>query len=96
MRKRFKECLVAHELQAGEHCFFCGKKINPSFQERIKEACSKVPQEIKQKFLDLIHNGKTIGEAREQAGLSDQDLLVACEILNENIATIKYLKTTAV
>jgi hypothetical protein len=96
MRKRFKECLVAHELQTGEHCFFCGKKINLSFQEKIKEACDKVPHEIKQKFLDLIHDGKTIGEARQQAGLGDQDLLVSCEFLNENIGTISFLKTKAV
>lgn len=90
-----KKCWISHEEQSCERCLACGKKINPSWLEKVQEQVKQVPQETKQKMLDLFRQGKTIGEAREICGL---DLHVAAEIIRENIETksFSYLRVDAV
>ena len=59
----------------------------------MKEEAAKVPDETKQKFLDLLHEGKTIGEAYRACRL--KELGVACEIITQNIGTHLYLNRKA-
>lgn len=62
--------------------------------EEIKKEVAEIPKETKQAFLDKLHQGLTIGAAREAVGLDD--LMVACEIINENIHDHKHLGKNAV
>lgn len=76
----------------GEHKdTFC-----PNIQEHFviirKQKVAKIPHTIKQKFLDLMWQGKTIGEAKNELCL---DLDEATGILDENIATCQYLRKEA-
>lgn len=52
----------------------------------------QIPQETRQKYLDLIHEGKTIGEAKDAVGIS---LEGALEITNRSIENFKYLGKVA-
>lgn len=52
----------------------------------------KVPQEKKQKVLDLLRSGKNIGEIRKELDLS---LDVTCEIISMNIENIPILRKEA-
>ena len=93
-----KKCLIADrhaELgETSEKCFCCGLIIGESYEVRLRKKVDAVPRETKQKFLDAMWAGKTIGEASEIAGFETTEL--ACGVLNENIAEHKYLRTTAV
>ena len=73
-----------------EKCFMCHKKIGKSLIEKTKEKVSKISLEKRQEFMDIIHSGKTVGEAEEITGINDT--LIAGEILMQNIGNIKYLK----
>ena len=53
---------------------------------------SKIPIKTKQKMLDLLHKGKTIGQCQKILKL---DLDEACGIIDENIGTYKYLRKEA-
>jgi len=52
-----------------------------------------IPKETRQKYLDLINNGKSIGEARDAVGISFEGAL---EITNRAIGNYLYLKKEAV
>lgn len=69
-------------------CLFCKKKINLSFTEKLQQKVDAVPQEKKQQLLDLLHEGKTIGQARDSVGL---ELIVAGEIITQNIVATHFL-----
>lgn len=73
-----------------EHCFICNEKIGKSFKQKLKEKVALVPLEQKQKLIDLLHNGKTVGEAMRESGITDH--LVSGEIIMQNIGEIHYLK----
>lgn len=88
-----KNCMIPHERQLSVNCLFCGKKINLSYEEKNKAMALLVSKEDKQKILDLLHEGKSIGETREAVGL---DLGVMCEIINQNIHHYGYLGKDAV
>lgn len=60
---------------------------------RMKRLCSELPKETRQKFLDLIHKGKMIGEAREACGI--EELGVACAIVDASIHWMGYLSKEA-
>lgn len=87
-----KKCLIPHERQKLEFCLFCHKKINLSYMEKLKEDTAKVPIETKQKLLDLLREGKTVGEARDAVGL---DLQIVGEIIMQNIESCHWLSNTA-
>lgn len=92
-----KKCLFfdRHEIMGEnvEKCFSCGLVIGKSYQQKIREKTDLVPKEIKQKFLDLIWQGKTLGEAKDvcEIGLDE-----AGQIVLDNIAEYKYLRTKAI
>ena len=58
------------------------------YELKMKYEYEQISQETRQKYLDLIHEGKSIGEAREETGIS---LAGATEIINRNIKDFKYL-----
>lgn len=92
-----KKCLIAdrHEKmgQEIEKCFMCGATIGKSYQQKIREKTDLVPREVRQKFLDLLWQGNSIGEAREicEIGLDE-----AGQIVLDNIGSHHYLRTEAV
>jgi hypothetical protein len=88
-----KKCLISHDRQKSEHCLFCNKKINPSYMEKLRAMVADVPKETKQKLLDLLHEGKTIGEATRECEL---DLQVSGEIIMQNIGKYEFLRKEAV
>ena len=57
-----------------------------------KERCSKLDVKIKQKILDLMWKGKTIGEVMKKLNL---DLHLVSEVVLENISTYNYLNKDA-
>jgi len=66
-------------------CYICKKKIGLSFREKMKLECAKIPEEQKQKFLDLFLEGKkNLGEASKEAGI---DSTAAMYVLNQKIKT---------
>lgn len=65
----------------------CPESSNHFLIVRKREVAS-LPRETKQKVLDLVHEGKTIGEVRKELNL---ELMVVCEIINQNIKEIHYL-----
>jgi hypothetical protein len=58
-----------------------------------KREVALVPKETKQKVLDLMHEGKTIGEICAELNLK---LDITCEIINQNIQKFSILRTEAV
>lgn len=91
---KIKKCPIEdrHENSAKtvERCCLCDKKIGKSFMERVRDNVDKVPKETQQKFIDLLHNGKTVGEAAKIVGI--KDTLVSGEIIMQNIGEIHYLR----
>ncbi len=55
--------------------------MNSCLRETKKEV-AKLPHETKQKILDLMYMGHTIGEVRKSLNL---DLMVVCGVINENM-----------
>jgi len=92
-----KKCLLEnkHAKQAKnvEHCVFCKKKIGLSYKERVQKRVDLVPYLVKQKILDLLHSGKTVGEALDESGIKDRD--AGYEIINQNIDSVHFLRNTA-
>lgn len=88
-----KKCLIPHEEQNFERCLFCNVKINLSFQEKLDKAVAEVPQETKQKILDLLHEGKSIGYVKEAVNLST---LIVGEIVVNNITAVNFLRKEAI
>lgn len=62
----------------------CGSNdcFHKCWDASVKAEADAVPQETKQKLLDLLHEGKTIGEAQEACGL---DTLITGKIITDNI-----------
>lgn len=61
--------------------------------EKLRAMVADVPKETKQKLLDLLHEGKTIGEATRECEL---DLQVSGEIIMQNIGKYEFLRKEAV
>lgn len=87
-----KKCIIPHERQTLEHCLFCRKKINLSFKEKLEKQVDEMSLEVKQKVLDLLHAGKTIGQTCEETKL---ETVVVGEIIMRNIGAIDYLRKEA-
>ena len=97
-----KKCIIKdRHKKMGEstgHCFHCHKKIGKTYKEKMVEQAAAVPLEIKQRFLDEMHKGKTIGEARKISGLGDnpEDTGMIGEIIMQNIGHFNFLRKEAV
>lgn len=94
--KKTKSCLVEdrHNTMSCSHCFMCNKKIGLTYQEKNKLGAERVPAEQKQTLLTALHDGKSIGEARELSKIDD--IGIACEIITQNIGQIHFLNREAV
>lgn len=62
---------------------------NNHFKILRKKERDKLSKETKQKILDLIHQGKTVGEVKN---LLDLDTMIVAEVICQNIGHIAYLK----
>ena len=62
-------------------------------KKKLLEKVAKIPWEKKQKFLDAMHSGRTLGESAKLIGV-DSD--IAGEILNENIKSASWFGRIAV
>ena len=89
-KKCFLENKHAEMGEKIEKCFACHKKIGKSLMEKTREKVREILIKKRQEFMDIIHSGETVGEAKEATGINDT--LVAGEILMQNIGNIKYLK----
>ena len=95
--KIMKKCILAdrHEEMGKdiEKCFICGAIIGKSIEQKIREKTDLVPKTLRQKFLDLMWKGKTLGEAKKICGF---DLDIAGQIVMDNIGNYKYLRKDVV
>lgn len=96
-----KKCLIEdrHKEQAKnvEHCVLCKKKIGLSFSERLDIKVKRVSQEKKQRLLDAIWEGKTVGEAIDVVDPKRKlDSMIWHQIISDNIGSVLYLKKEAV
>jgi len=93
-----KKCMIEDKHsdmgQRIERCFLCNMKIGKSYQEKLNERIAAIPHEKKQTLLDLMHSGKTLGEARIECGI--EEIEVAAGIVIENIHKYEYVGTDAV
>ena len=62
------------------------------FELQKQREWENTPQETRQKYLDLLHEGKSIGEARDIVGISFE---AAIEITNRSIGKYLYLERSA-
>lgn len=74
-------------------CAFCDKKLAKSKQEKTRDYVEDMEQSERQRVLDYIHKGKTIGETMRHFNL---EMDVVCEIINQNIGVTRFLKKEAV
>lgn len=77
-----------------ERCPGCNEKIGLSWDEKLQAKVDAVPKEDKQKFLDAMHDGKNLGEARIIAGIDD--VLTASRILCDNIVSYEFISKTLI
>lgn len=69
------------------------EQIEKEFLAKRRALADAVPQPTRQKFLDAIWAGKTLGEARDHA---DIDFEAATQIVLDNIEKISHLRREAV
>ena len=73
-----------------EYQDYCLKHI--PYTLKLQREYDLTSMEDRQKYLDLLHSGNSIGEAREKAGISFE---AAIEITNKSIRSYKYLAKEA-
>ncbi len=66
--------------------------MEENYKERCERKAKAVPLEIKQKLLDLLREGKTVGEAGELCGLEFEEY---SQIVYENISEVNFLNSKA-
>lgn len=67
-------------------------KPHVCYKDQLKKKIADVPIETKQKILDMLRKGSSIGEIKDAVNL---ETLVVCGVINENIETASYLRTEA-
>lgn len=86
-------CEEMHKRQEGfVHCMWCKKKIGKSFKEKLKDQADAVPIETRQQILDLMHEGKSLGEVKAIVGLKT---VVIGEIIVRNMDNVNFLRREA-
>ncbi len=95
--KRNKKCIFEEDHEKMKErgtieCYGCNLKLNLNYLERVKVEAENVPLWKKQKILDMLNEGKNIGQARQEV---DLDLGVVCEIITQNIGNYQYLRRNA-
>ncbi len=61
--------------------------------EKCNQDAMRLSKEKRQEYLDLMREGKTVGEATKECGITDDE---AVGIITVNIACHKYLRTESV
>lgn len=82
-----------HKDIQGWPCPGCKQKFGKGYKERMEEAAENLGQEKRQRFMDLMHAGKNIGEASDIMAI---DSGVGAAIVVMNIAEIQYLRKDSV
>lgn len=90
--RRLRQYMLENPLckRDAEYCGYCIEHL--PYKLRLQYEWEQTMPEQRQKYLDLLHQGKTIGEAREIAGVSFD---AALEITNRAVGTAHYLKREA-
>lgn len=57
-----------------------------------EKAALDLPVEKRQQILDAVNSGKTIGEIKEDMILNLEEI---CGVINMNINSVKYLRTSS-
>ena len=87
--RKHKLCLYEYS-KGTVACDVCGRKPE-SYESVLKKKVKAVSITDKQKILDLLHEGKTIGEV--ERNFPELDLMVVCGVITENIGSYgKYLR----
>jgi hypothetical protein len=73
-----------------EYHGYCLKHL--PYNLKLQYEWEQTTQEQRQEYLDLIRHGKSIGDAREIAGISFE---AALEVTNRSIDSFLYLRKTA-
>lgn len=69
------------------------RKTRPSdIRGRWRRAAAKVPQEQRQRVLDRLREGLSVGEVAEAESL---ELMTVSEIIVQNIETVGFLRVEA-
>jgi len=71
-----------------KHGIRTDSQIEKEIKDRYDQAFKSHTLESRQKFLDLMHTGKTFGEAREEAGISFD---CASEVMKRAIKETHFL-----
>jgi len=87
-----KKCIIEdkHNTMNCSHCFMCGKKIGETYREKMQRMAKELSNDIKQKIIDLIHEGKSIGDVKEILKIEETGIIA--EIILGNVGNIQYLK----
>lgn len=84
------DCNIYHDRQSElEKCMWCGRKLGLSFKEKLDMQIAEISLETKQKILDLMHEGKTLGEVCKITGL---ETIIVGNIIVKNINDVKFLR----
>lgn len=67
--------------------------MTTNIRENYKKQAEDLGQSKRQGILDMIKSGKTLGEVRR---FFDTELMVVCEVLTQNIETVKFLRSEAI
>lgn len=87
-----KRCVIfaEHERMGKniERCIMCEVKIGKSITERWDEETALISIETKQRFLNLVRGGKSIGEARTETEIQPH---LAIHILHKQIESTSFI-----
>jgi hypothetical protein len=86
--RKHKIVLCDHKPEYKDYCL-----EHLPYKLKLEREHDLIPKETRQKYLDLINAGKSIGEARDAVGISFEGAL---EITNRAIGNFMYLKKEAV
>lgn len=86
---RYKICEELHKHKSLVNCPKCHAKIGLSYTEELQQKVDAVSKEDKQKILDVIWDGKTVGEAIDVIGIEHE---IGFKIVADCIGDVKFLK----
>ena len=96
------ECEMKYKMRSNEYNLMVKKdkgwlilkcpRTDQHYKIKLRKLVEAVPKETKQKILDLLHKGLTVGEVRKKVNL---DLMVVSTILCDNIHAVHFLNKEA-
>lgn len=91
-KKLNKICEELHKYPNLVRCPKCLLKIGKDWHEKLVEKVDGIPKNVHQKVLDLLKEGRTIGDVCIATGFQTE---VVCEIIDRNIGTVHFLNQLA-